>query len=366
MSSGAHTLTVAFDAGALTSPAGGVRRYASELFGALAGRDDVDVVAVAPAAGAVLPAGVRAHRARVTAPTNLGRAAVTLPVSLASCRRDVFHAPAYTAPLWQGQPLVLTIHDVVYARHPEWYPGELDPIRQWFYRRSARRARRIVTDSAFSRSEIAAAYGVPVARIDVVPLAASTVFSPGRGVRRGGVLHVGDLHVRRNLPLLLDVILQLRREAVVADVTLTLAGVDRGVLPALRRQAAEAGDPEALVYAGVISDEALVEQYRSAAVFAYPSRYEGFGVPLLEAMQCGTPVVGSRAASIPEVVGTAGLLVDPDDRRGWVEAIRAILTGAARAAEMGDAGLARAAGFTWAATAAATTDVYRRAIAGRN
>jgi glycosyltransferase involved in cell wall biosynthesis len=278
----------------------------------------------------------------------------------------VFHAPAYTAPLWQGQPLILTIHDVVYARHPEWYPGELDPIRQWFYRRSARRARRIVTDSAFSRSEIAAAYGVPVERIDVVPLAASRVFSPGGGVRRGGgVLHVGDLHVRRNLPLLLDAILQLRREAVVADVTLTLVGVDRGVLPALRRQAADAGDPDALVYAGVISDEALAEQYRSAAVFAYPSRYEGFGVPLLEAMQCGTPVVGSRAASIPEVVGTAGLLVDPDDRRGWVEAIRAVLTDAARAAALGDAGVTRAAGFTWAATAAATTDVYRRAIAGR-
>jgi len=355
-------MRVAFDAMSLTSPAGGVRRYAAELFGALARHEDLDVIAVAPAATAVLPAGVRAHRIPLlAAPSNLGRAAVVLPATLCTLARDVFHAPAYTAPLWQGQPLVLTIHDVVYARRPEWYPARIDPVRQWFYRTSACRAARVITDSSFSRDEIVAAYGLSPERIAVVPLAAAAQFTPAAGVARTlTVLHVGDLHVRRNLPMLLDVVLHLRRDPRWTSLTLTLVGTDRGVLAALLSQARDAGAPEALVYAGAISDEALVEHYRRAAVFAYPSRYEGFGVPLLEAMQCGLPVVAARAGSIPEVVGDAAILVDPDDSRGWHNAIAGFLSDERRASAAADAGLKRAAQFTWAATAVATRRVYDR------
>lgn len=346
----------------LTSPAGGVRRYAHELFGALARHDDLDVIAVAPASGATLPAGVRAHRIPLlAAPSNLGRAAIVLPATLCTLARDVFHAPAYTAPLWQGQPLVLTIHDVVYARHPEWYPARVDPIRQWFYRTSARRAARVITDSSFSRDEIVAAYGLDPGRIDVVPLAAATHFTPADGTPRDlTVLHVGDLHARRNLPMLLDVVLQLRRDSRWSALTLTLVGTDRGVLENLTAQAREAGQPGALIHTGAISEEALLDHYRRARVFVYPSRYEGFGVPLLEAMQCGLPVVAARAGSIPEVVGDAAVLVDPDDGRGWHDAIAALLSDESRAAAAAASGLTRAAQFGWDATAAATRQVYTR------
>lgn len=347
----------------LTSPAGGVRRYAHELFGALARHDDLDVIAVAPAASAVLPAGVRAHHIPLlAAPSNLGRAAIVLPATLCTLRRDIFHAPAYTAPLWEGQPLILTIHDVVYARRPEWYPARVDPIRQWFYRTSARRAARVITDSSFSRDEIVAAYGLRADRIDVVPLAAASQFTPAAGAPRAlTVLHVGDLHVRRNLPMLLDVVLQLRRDPRWSALTLTLVGTDRGVLDTVTAQARDAGQPDALVYAGAVSEQALVDHYRRALVFAYPSRYEGFGVPLLEAMQCGLPVVAARAGSIPEVVGDAAVLVDPDDARGWHDAIAALLSDPSRAASAAQAGFTRAAQFTWEATAVATRQAYSRA-----
>src|SRR5262249_9084730 len=132
---------------------------------------------------------------------------------------DVFHAPAYQAPLWGVHPLVLTIHDVSYARHPEWHPYKNDPFRRAFYRQSARGADRILTDSDFSRSEIIAAYDIPAERISVVPLAASPLFTPAphnptrlpAGVRQPYALHVGDLHVRRNLKTALQAILSVRR-----------------------------------------------------------------------------------------------------------------------------------------------------------
>ena len=108
----------------------------------------------------------------------------------------------------------------------------------------------------------------------------------------------------------------------------------------------------------------MIEWYRRAAVFAYPSRYEGFGLPVLEAMASGVPVVASNAASLPEVVGDAGLLVDPLDARAWSEALAACCRSPARAAALRDAGLRRAARFTWAHTAALTLDAYHAAPAG--
>lgn len=354
-------LRVAFDGAALTSPAGGVRRYAAELFGALGAMAEVEVTAVAGAVDAPVPIGVRSWRPGAASGNNLIRAA-TLPQTLRRVPYDVFHAPAYTAPLWGGQPLVLTIHDVVYARHPEWYPGRLDPVRLAFFRRSALRAIHIITDSSFSRDEIGLAYGIDAERISVVPLAAAACFAPNVATaRRPVVLHVGDLHPRRNLPLLLDVVLELRRQQAFRDLALVLVGTDRGVLASLRDQAATAGAPDALQYQAAVSDMALARWYQTATVFAYPSQYEGFGVPLLEAMQCGLPVVASRAGSIPEVVGEAALLVTADDRQAWTEALRAILEGEALFQMLATAGLARARQFSWAATARQTLEAYRRA-----
>ena len=363
---------VGVDGRALTSPAAGVRRYAGELLKALVALgEDVDIVALGGDPASV-PDGISHVEEPPHPPTNFGWSLVGLPQAAQRARLDVLHAPAYTAPLWGTAPVVLTIHDVSYARHPEWYPYRRDLVRRAFYRRSARRARLVVTDSAFSASEIVAAYGLPPERIAVVPLGVDARFSPAMSangcelpqeISGPFVLHVGDLHERRNLPTVVDAVIAARRHfGGAAAVTLVLAGVDRGVGDGLCAIAAEADVPEAVVKLGPVSEELLLSLYRCATALVYPSLYEGFGLPALEAMACGTPVIASRAASIPEVVGDAGILLDPLDVEGWTEAIVNVVNDDDRRGQMRANGLARATEFTWARTARMTLDAYRKAV----
>ena len=302
-------------------------------------------------------------------PTNLGWSTVGLPRAACRAAVDVVHAPAYTAPLWSKTPVVLTIHDVSYERHPEWYPYRRDWLRRAFYRRSARSAAHVLTDSEFSAGEIAAAYEIPRERITVAPLGVSDRFAPATsgahaalpaGITTPFLLHVGDLHERRNLALVVRALLE-ARPRLGMTLSLVLAGVDRGVGDRLTAAARDAQSPDAVVCLGPVTEEQLLTLYQAAAALVYPSRYEGFGLPVLEAMACGTPVIASRAASIPEVLGDAGILLDPDDEPGWTEAIAKIIEDEWQRGRMRTAGLARAQSFTWARTAQLTLDVYRRA-----
>ncbi len=306
-------------------------------------------------------------------PTNLGWATIGLPRAARRAAVDLIHAPAYTAPLHAAVPTVLTIHDVSYERHPEWYPYRRDWLRRTFYRASARAAAHILTDSEFSRGEIAAAYGISTDRITVAPLGASPSFADGdapavslpAGVAPPFLLHVGDLHERRNLPLVLRVLGAARRRLGPMELSLVLAGVDRGVGHELAAMAAGDGAPEALVQLGAVSEATLRALYQGAAALVYPSRYEGFGLPLVEAMASGTPVLASRAASIPEVVGDSGILLDPDDPKSWADAIVHVISDPALRARLRAAGQARAAMFNWERTARITLDVYQRVAAGK-
>jgi alpha-1,3-rhamnosyl/mannosyltransferase len=362
---------IGFDGRALDSPAAGARRYVRELFGALAVLDgSFHVVSVGTPRGTAVPMGVEATPMPATIPTNVGWMLSGLPRAARRAHLDLFHAPSYTAPLGGPRPLVLTIHDVSYERHPEWYPYKRDPVRRAFYRHSARSADRIITDSAFSKDEIVAAYGLEPETIAVVPLAAAAIFAPGprlplpAGWPSRFVLHVGDLHARRNLPMLARALAAVRtRAATLHDVTLVLAGVDRDAGDTLREVSARAGGAPLVVFAGQTPDSTLLALYRSAAALVYPSRYEGFGLPPLEAMACGVPVIAAAAASIPEVVGRAGVLLDPDDEAGWADAIQQVLEDPAHAARLAAAGLERASSFSWQRTAIETARVYRSLLA---
>jgi glycosyltransferase involved in cell wall biosynthesis len=304
-------------------------------------------------------------------PTNLGWTLVGLPLAARRGRVDVVHAPAYTSPFWAPAPVVLTIHDVSYARHPEWYPYRRDSLRRAFYRRSATSAAHIITVSEFSAGEIRLAYGIPASRITVVPhgvdgpaLQTTAMSALPPGVAEPYLLHVGDLHARRNLTIVLDALLAARRRlGLLARLTLVLAGVDRGEGDALVRRVREAGEREALVMVGVVSDVELGALYRRAIALTYPSLYEGFGLPVLEAMAAGTPVLASRAASMPEVLGECGLLLDPHDVDAWTDAIARVAEDPEGRRRMQDAGRTRAAGFTWAKAARQTLDVYTAAAA---
>ena len=373
-------LRVGIDGRSFTSPAAGVRRYVSSLVPALKAVDaSLDLVALGGSCETI-PAGLAHIEEPWHPPTNLGWSAVGLPRAATRAGVDVIHAPAYTAPLWSRVPVVLTIHDVSYERHPEWYPYQRDLARRLFYRRSAQAAARVLTDSEFSASEIAAAYRIPRERITVAPLGVSDRFSPvdrqneappagittmPAGIATPFLLHVGDLHERRNLPLVVHAMLEAQRRPGMPSLSLVLAGVDRGVGDRLRAYASEAKSPDAVICLGPVTDSQLLTLYRGATALVYPSRYEGFGLPVLEAMACGTPVIASRAASIPEVLGDAGVLLDPDDEPGWAEAIAKVVNDEWQRGHMRKAGLTRAREFTWARTASITLDVYRQ-VAGRS
>ena len=208
----------------------------------------------------------------------------------------------------------------------------------------------------------------------MAPLGVDARFGPGdpndsydlpARVSRPYLLHVGDLHERRNLAVVIEAMVDARRRfGALPALSLVLAGVDRGSGEALCALAARVDLQDAVVLLGEVPEEHLRSLYLGATALVYPSLYEGFGFPVLEAMASGTPVIASTAGSIPEVLGDAGILIDPADIPAWTDAIVQV----ARAADVRDRmralGLTRAAGFTWARTASLTAGVYRRALRG--
>jgi glycosyltransferase involved in cell wall biosynthesis len=367
-------LRIGIDGRAFASPAAGVRRYVRSLTRALlALGEPIEVVALGGRDSSALPAGAGYIAEPSHPPTNLGWMLVGLPRAARRAAVDVIHAPSYTAPFWSPVPVVLTIHDVSYERHPRWYPYRRDWARRAFYRRSAHAAAHILTISRFSAAEITAAYRIPPERMTVTPLGVDDAFVPGdpgvpgelpAGVTRPYLLHVGDLHERRNLLMLVDAVLAARRHfGVLPALSLVLAGADLGVGDAVSAIAAREGATDAVVRLGPVSEKQLRTLYRGAVALAYPSFYEGFGLPLVEAMGSGTPVIASNAASMPEVVGDAGMLLDPSDERAWTRAIIDVVNDDQTRGRLRAAGLRRAAGFTWERTARLTLDAYRRTVA---
>lgn len=363
-SGSASLLRVGIDGRAFTSPAAGIRRYAQGLTASLVSLPDVAVTIVGGHAGTV-PSGAAHEPEAWHPPGNPGWVLVGLPRTARRARVDILHALAYTAPFRAAMPVVLTVHDVSYARHPEWYPHERDHLRRLYYRLSAQRAAVVITPSQFSGSEIQAAYGLTAARIAVVPMGVEKTFAQvnpshdallPNGVREPFALHVGDVHARRNPDVVLRALAALERRGGPA-IPLVLAGVDRGEVAALSSLA-----PGRVVALGAVSEPVLQALYRRAFVLVYPSRYEGFGFPLIEAMAAGLPVVASRAASLPEVAGDAALLVEPEDVDAWAGALTRLMAEPELREGMIARGRARAEQFTWERTARLTVDVYRSLV----
>jgi glycosyltransferase involved in cell wall biosynthesis len=357
------TVRVGLELTVLELDAGGTARAARGLADALVAREDVELVALGQGGW------VRGRIAR-----GLVRELAWLPFGLpARARRaglDVLHCPGPNVPLRTGaMPLVVTVHDDVAWAHPEWMSRANVLQHRLVLGRTLPRAAAVITPSAFARDTVLARLELDPARVHVVPWGVDARFSPGPeptdGPREGGfpyLLAVGTLQPRKNL----EAALAAFERAVDAGLEhrLVIAGARGWRDTTLVERVQGSRHAGRIRLAGFVADHELVALYRGADALLFPSRHEGFGLPALEAMACGTPVVAARAGALPEVVGDAGVLVGPDDHDAWAGALLELVGDADRRAVLGAAGLRRAAGFTWTACADRTVAAYRAAAAG--
>lgn len=279
--------------------------------------------------------------------------------------RDLLWSPCNTGPLAVARQVV-TIHDCAFYDQPEGFSRKFAAWYHWLVPRLARRIRRIITVSNFSKSRLVDYCRVPERKIAVIPQGVDERFHPqsedaiantraALGLPEQYVLFVGNLVPRKNLLRLLAAWNLV--SAQFPALKLVLAGASDQLF-------ADAGLgqlPASVRAAGYVADEHLPALYCGAMAFAYPSLYEGFGLPVLEAMACGVPVLTSNTTSLPEVAGDAALLVDPYSEEAIAQGLRQLLGDGLLRDELAARGLARAASFTWERTARATCEVLQAA-----
>jgi glycosyltransferase involved in cell wall biosynthesis len=297
-----------------------------------------------------------------------------------ACRRlgvELAHVPYWAPPLRSFVPTITTIHDLIPLLLPEYRGGPAVRLYTTLVSRAARRAALALTDSRASRRDIIANLRLPEDRVRAIHLAAGEQFTPTPypgetairaqyGLPERYVLYLGGFDVRKNVAAVFGAYHQ-AAASIGATCPLVVAGKipeqDTPFTPNPRRLAREHGlDEKHVHFVGVVDDADAPAVYRGATAFVFPSRYEGFGLPPLEAMACGTPVVGSTAASIPEIVGDGGLLLSPDDIEGMATALVRLATDDSLYVEMGSRALAQAAKFSWKQTALETLAAYRDVV----
>jgi glycosyltransferase involved in cell wall biosynthesis len=312
------------------------------------------------------PAGVRQRR--LLTPPHHRWEQHLLPLELAPERLDLLHGPDFLVPRRRRCPAVVTVHDLAFLR----YPAILTAESRRHYGQVARvvaDVERVIVDSACTGADVQELLGVPAARVRVVHLAPTPAPTPtpaqvaavrARYTLPGPfLLYVGTLEPRKNLGALLRALEQLPPAEAAP---LALAGPRGWLDEPIVAQARRLGERVRLL--GPVPAADLPALYAAASAFVFPSLYEGFGLPPLEAMAAGTPVVAARASCLPEVLGDAALFVPPEDEAGLTEALRAILADAPLRADLRARGLAQAARYSWERTAAATLAIYHEVVGG--
>jgi len=283
-----------------------------------------------------------------------------LPQARAELKADLYHGVYWMRP-WDKEPYVLTVHDISFAVHPEWFrPGEA-----MFYtrmvRRAAERARKVITVSEFCRAEIMERWDLPADQVEATYEAARKVYRPAKKKASGAptLLFVSAIHPRKNLGRLIRVWERLR-EGRFPDLRLRVVGPAGWSAGAEVRQLREGVAKGGAIWEGVQTEEELRQAYTSSTMLVYPSLYEGFGLPPVEAMACGCPVVCAKAGSLPEVCGGAAEYFDPRSEEEMMSAVALLLGSEERREGLRRAGLARAAEFSWERMAEETGEIYRR------
>ena len=301
---------------------------------------------------------------------------IFLPGTIRSLGLDIFHSPNYMFPL-RAFPrhragrtrCVATIHDLIPLLFPQFTPKALKtrlfPVYKRLMVEVGARADAIITVSESSRRDVIENLGIPASRhgnVIAVPNGVALEYVPARkepGPEKT-VLYVGRFDPYKNVPALIDAFARVRAR-IKTPVRLKIIGQSDARYPEAVARARELGVEEFITWDGYVSDAGLVKAYQRADVFVLLSLYEGFGLTVLEAMACGTPVVCSIRSSLPEVAGSAALMVDPGDSSQAADAISRVLEDAKLAAELREKGVRQAAKFTWTRTATLTLKAYEHA-----
>jgi glycosyltransferase involved in cell wall biosynthesis len=350
-------LRVALDATPLTLPSGGLRRYVSELSLALARAFPQDYFVLASDQAFAMPAGAPSNLVRGAGPRNaLERRWWSYGLARLAAREriNVFHGVNFEVPVAPLLPAVLTLHDLSPWREPNWHSGAGRVRARTPRLVGLGLATMVIAPTAAVRSEAIERFRLAPGRVAAVPEAASAAFQPvaTAPAQPPYFLYVGALEPRKNLRVILDAWRAVRSRYAV---DLVLAGPRRDDYPA---PAAEPG----LHLAGEVPEAELPRLYSGALAFLYPSLYEGFGLPVVEAMQCGAAVFVSRDAALGEVSGGAALALSAGDGGAWAQAMTRALTDTEWVRGMRARSLARAREFSWRATAERTREVYAEAI----
>jgi len=366
-------MRVGIDALALGSRAGGDATYIRNVIRGL-GRVDPNgnytLFSVAFPSETLLSGTEQMYRAPVWCPALPLYTPVGLPLAIARERIDVIHVQYMASPLAPAR-VVVSVHDVAFERYPQFFtPGTVARFRT-LVPLTVRRAAAVLTLSEYSKRDIVRRYCVPPEKVVVAPCAADPMYGPIHDAARLAavrarygtgdhfILSVGNLQPRKNLRTLIEAYVRLRQ----ADATrhkLVLVGREAWLHDDIFAAARASGYADELVFTGYVPDADLVALYNAAEVFVYPSLFEGFGLPPLEAMACGTATVTANTSALPETVGEAALTVDPRDGEALAGALARLLGDGALRARLEREGLARAALFSWDDTARIILDTYRR------
>lgn len=307
---------------------------------------------------------------------------VRIPVTLVrELRRrpvDLLHVQ-YTAPPFMPCPVVATIHDLSFEHLPATFKRRSWMQLRLTVRRTAREAAHLIVPSEYTRRDICETYSIAPARVSVVPLAAASCYAPVSdakeiervrniyGISGDYILAVGSIQPRKNLARLIEAYADLRRQRPHDKLPrLVLVGKRAWLYEETLRAVAACGIAAQTIFTGYVPESDLPALYTGALCFVYPSYFEGFGLPPLEAMSCGTPVITGDRTSLPEVVGDAGLLVNPFDTQALAQALARLIDDESLRAALGDRGLRRAAQFNWRDNARQTLAVYEQVTGGRD
>jgi glycosyltransferase involved in cell wall biosynthesis len=303
------------------------------------------------------------------------RIPITLSAELRKNPVDVLHVQ-FTAPPFAPCPVVVTIHDLSFEHLPETFNRRSRTQLRLTVRRSAKRAARVITDSEHARQDIISTYGLEPNTVSNIPLGAGVGFQPVTdaaelqrvrnlyGIEGDYILSVGSIQPRKNLGRLIASYSYLRKVRAEGKLPkLVIVGKRAWLYNETLRAIEDNGLRDSIILTGYVPERDLPALYSGAVCFVYPSFFEGFGLPLVEAMKCGVPVIAGDRTSPPEVVGQAGLLVDPFDVQALASAIERLIGNSDFRNELRVKGLDRAREFDWRETARRTLEIYREVVA---